>query len=168
MFLLKISSLLFHTRSHTLLAKNQHNSLVTLLTSSLYYSCQLGYLISPPTAYTPALLLSSLNIAIAPWKPVQLKYSPKLPAAYNFEWAGMEKEEKKLKFIPSFDEYTTSLRPHVSSLSHVTTVFQNYFYSQHQGLQLFLGNFWFSKQNKCFSDVLCSNDDFCYVEHYLL
>lgn len=121
-----------------------------------------------PTAYTPALLLPFLYIPIAPWNLVQLKYSPKLSAAYNFEWAGMEKEEKQLKFIPSFDEYTTSLRPHVSSLSHVTTVFKNSFYSQHQGLHLFLGNFWFSKQNKCQSDVLSSNDDFCCVKHYLL
>lgn len=122
----------------------------------------------PPTACTPALLLPSLNIPTAPWHLVQLKHPWKLPAAYNLEWVGTEKEEKQFTFIPSFDEYTPSLRPHcVIALPHYHCIPKLLPLPTPRiaTLPWKLPNS--ASKNKCQSDVLCPSDDFCFVQHYL-
>lgn len=165
MFLLKISSLLFYTWSYTLLAKNQHKSLASLYQPLHSITC---------SCFRTSFLSNSLHTCFAATfsqdsacssKPSSAEISPNLTSCLQLEW--MEKDKKQFKFTPSFDAYMPSLKPHLSSFSHITAALQNSFHSQHQELQLFLRN-WIQQAKINTSQVFsCSNDDFCCVQYYL-
>lgn len=114
---------------------------MTLLLCSVAQASFGTYLISPKQlAHLPCCFLFS-TFQLLP--DTQSSWNPwKLLAAFNLEVSGNWKGGKTIQNHTILMNATPSQRPHMSSLSHITTIFWNCFYSQHPELQLLLGNFW--------------------------
>lgn len=136
MLLLKISSLVFYTSDHTLFqTKMGITALWPLLCSTTEASFGTYFISAQQLAH---LSCSSHNISTASWHTVQLK-SLKTASCFQLKVSGMENNPKS---YPVLMNAPPSQRPHMLSLSHITTIFWNWFHSQYLGLQLLLENFW--------------------------